>query len=85
MPYFKHKLKKTDIPMVVNLGRTELSLREVLDLEQGDIVRLDNRLDQMLEVIFGDTPKFRGKPGIYRGHKAVQIVSEIREGVIQNE
>ena len=81
----KHKLKKTDIPMVVNLGRTELSLREVLDLEQGDIVRLDNRLDQMLEVIFGDTPKFRGKPGIYRGHKAVQIVSEIREGVIQNE
>jgi len=81
----KHKLGKTDIPVFVNLGRTELSLREVLDLENGDIVRLDNRLDQMLEVIVGDTAKFRGKPGIYRGHKAVQVISEIREGAIQNE
>lgn len=81
----KHKLNKTDIPVSVNLGRTELSLREVLDLEEGDIVRLDNRLDKMLEVIIGDTAKFRGKPGIYRGHKAVQIVSEIREGAITNE
>lgn len=81
----RHKLKKADIPVAVNLGTTELSLREVLDLGQGDIVRLDNRLDQMLEVIIGDTGKFRGKPGIYRGHKAVQIVSEIREGAIPNE
>lgn len=81
----KHKLNKTDVPVSVNLGRTELSLREVLDLEEGDIVRLDNRLDKMLEVIIGDTAKFRGKPGIYRGHKAVQIVSEIREGAITNE
>jgi flagellar motor switch protein FliM len=81
----KHKLNKTDVPVSVNLGRTELSLREVLDLEEGDIVRLDNRLDKMLEVIIGDTAKFRGKPGIYRGHKAVQLVSEIREGAITNE
>lgn len=81
----KHKLNKTDVPVSVNLGRTELSLREVLDLEEGDIVRLDDRLDKMLEVIIGDTAKFRGKPGIYRGHKAVQIVSEIREGAITNE
>ena len=81
----KHKLRKTDIPVSVSLGNTELSLREVLDLEKGDIIRLDNRLDQMLEVTVGDTAKFRGKPGLYRGHKAVQIVSEIREGAIQNE
>jgi len=81
----RHKLNKTDVPVSVNLGRTELSLRDVLDLEEGDIVRLDNRLDKMLEVIIGDTAKFRGKPGIYRGHKAVQLVSEIREGAITNE
>ena len=81
----EHKLRKTEISLSVNLGKTELSLREVLDLEEGDIVRLDNRLDQMLEVIIGDTAKFRGKPGICHGHKAVQIVSEIREGAITNE
>ncbi len=81
----RHKLNKTDVPVSVNLGRTELSLRDVLDLEEGDIVRLDNRLDKMLEVIIGDTAKFLGKPGIYRGHKAVQLVSEIREGAITNE
>ncbi|OGG05310.1 MAG: flagellar motor switch protein FliM [Candidatus Glassbacteria bacterium RIFCSPLOWO2_12_FULL_58_11] len=81
----RHKIRRADVPVSVNLGTTELTLRDILNLEPGDIVRLDNRLDQMLEVQIGETAKFRAKPGTYRNHKAVQIVSEIKEGAIQNE
>ncbi|MFH1069085.1 MAG: flagellar motor switch protein FliM [Candidatus Glassbacteria bacterium] len=81
----KHKLRLTDMSVSVTLGETQLSLREILDLTQGDIVRLDNRLDQLLDIRVGDTNKFKGKLGVYRGHKAIQLVSEIKEGVIKDE
>jgi len=81
----QHKLRMAEIPVKVNLGKTELTLRDILGLEEGDIVRLDNRLDQSLDVVVGDTVKFKAKPGIYRNHKAVQIVSEIQEGARTNE
>ena len=81
----RHKIIGADVPVSVNLGTTELTLRDILNLEAGDIIRLDNRLDQMLEVDIGDSAKFRAKPGMYRNHKAVQIVSGIKEGALQNE
>jgi flagellar motor switch protein FliM len=81
----EYKLRRAQIPVKVNLGKTELSMRDILSLEKGDIVRLENRLDQLLKVIVGDTVKFKGKPGVYRNHKAVQIVSEIKEGAVSDE
>ena len=81
----RHKLRRADIPLTVNLGRTRLTLRDIMGLETGDIIKLDNRLDQMLELSIGDSSKFRAKPGVYRNHKAVQIVSEIKQGVIKDE
>ncbi|HUU27357.1 MAG TPA: flagellar motor switch protein FliM [archaeon] len=81
----EYKLRSATVPVKVNLGKTELTLRDVLSLEVGDIVRLDNRLDQLLGVAVGDARKFKAKPGIYRNHKAVQIVSEFQEGAVSDE
>jgi len=81
----ERKLKSADIPIIVELGQTQLSLRDILSLEKGDIVRLDNRLDELLEVTIGDSNKFLAKPGIFRNHKAVKIISEIKEGALTHE
>jgi len=81
----QHKLRSAEIPLKVTLGSTKLSLRDILGLETGDIVRLDNRLDEMLDVIIQDTPKFKAKPGLFRNHKAVQIVSAVQEGGLKHE
>lgn len=81
----KHKLRSAEIPLKVTLGGTRLSLRDILGLETGDIVRLDNRLDEMLDVIIQDTVKFKAKPGLFRNHKAVQIVSAVQEGGLKHE
>ncbi len=81
----QHKLRSAEIPLKVTLGGTRLSLRDILGLETGDIVRLDNRLDEMLDVIIQDTPKFKAKPGLFRNHKAVQIVSAVQEGGLKHE
>ncbi|MCE5272861.1 flagellar motor switch protein FliM [bacterium] len=81
----QHKLRAAEIPLKVTLGSTKLSLRDIMGLEIGDIVRLDNRLDEMLDVIIQDTPKFKAKPGLFRNHKAVQIVSAVQEGGLKHE
>ena len=81
----ERKLKSADIPIIVELGQTQLSLRDILSLEKGDIVRLDNRLDELLEVTIGDSNKFLAKPGIFRNHKSVKIISEIKEGALTHE
>ncbi|MEA2062228.1 MAG: flagellar motor switch protein FliM [Gemmatimonadota bacterium] len=81
----QRKLKMADIPLKVELGQTELALRDILALEVGDILQLDNRLEELLEVNIGESAKFLAKPGVFRNHKAVKIVSEIKEGAIPNE
>jgi flagellar motor switch protein FliM len=81
----EHKLRSAAIPVKVTLGNTQLTLRDILNLERGDIIRLDNRLDQMLDVVIQDTTKFKAKPGIFRNHKAVQIISTVQEGGLKHE
>lgn len=81
----ERKIKSTDIPMKVPLGQTELSLRDILGLQTGDIIRLDNRLDELLPLVVGDAAKFLTKPGTYRNHKAVKIIEEIKEGSLSYE
>ncbi len=55
------------------LGFTSLLVEDILDLEEGDIIRLDTFVDSLLPVFVGDVPKFYGRIGARRGRKAVKI------------
>jgi len=45
----------------------------------GDIIRLDNRVDDELEVYVGNLKKFTALPGVNKENYAVRITSVIRE------
>ena len=64
-----------DIPVEIEvpLGTAELTGREVLGLETGDIIQLDTRFDDMLLALIKNQPKFRGFPGIFKGQKAFKV------------
>ena len=64
-----------DIPVEIEvpLGTAELTGREVLGLETGDIIQLDTRFDDMLLALIKNQPKFKGYPGIFKGQKAFKI------------
>ncbi len=70
-----------DIPVRLNvpLGTAELTGSDVLDLEVGDIIQLDTRVDDLLTALIKDQPKFMGQPGIYRGQKALKIEKVLLE------
>ncbi len=59
------------------LGDAELSLRDVLDLQNGDIVRLNNAADDIVTLCVDGKDRFRGKIGLRRFRKSIQITEII--------
>ena len=67
------KLDRTKIPLVVEMGRASVTVRELLELVNGDVLQLTTRVDDELSIMIGQHEKFKGKPGL-SGHRiAVQI------------
>ncbi len=78
-PVIKRNLDRTPIEIAVELGKTHLSLSDLLYLEVGDVIRLDRYKDEELDVCIGDRPRFKGTAGKKRGKKAIKITQLIKD------
>ena len=70
---FKEGLKCSNVNLTVDLGRTNLSGREIINLKNGDVILLDQYCSSDLDIYVEDVLKFKGQPGIYKGNRAVEI------------
>jgi flagellar motor switch protein FliM len=73
---FRDRLMETPVSMDVTLGNCELSGRQLLNLDVGDIILLDADEDDMLRAEVQGVLKFYGRPGVVKGNKAFQIFKE---------
>jgi len=55
------------------LGETELSLKEVLDLSAGEIIRLNSSADDTVTVSVDGKNRFKGNIGLRRFRKSVRV------------
>lgn len=60
------------------LGRSRVTLRELAQLQTGDVVTLSTDEDGPLEIDVGGVPRFHGRAGRRGEQSSVQIVSLIR-------
>ncbi|NUP99646.1 MAG: flagellar motor switch protein FliM [Armatimonadetes bacterium] len=65
------------LPVIAELGRTEMSLRQVRELQPDDVIKLGTRTDDDLPVYIGDQLLFRGRVGQRRRHLAVQLTDKV--------
>jgi len=72
-------LKKTAIPVVAQLGKSTLSVNDFVNLQKGDIIRLNTKIDDELDVYVGNIKKFKALPGSASDKYAVRVTSIIRE------
>ncbi len=56
-----------------NLGNAELTMKDILELKVGDIVRLSNAADDNVTLRIDGKERFRGKIGLRRFRKSIQI------------
>ncbi|WP_018125344.1 flagellar motor switch protein FliM [Desulfovibrio oxyclinae] len=73
---FKERLMDTPVEMVVRLGKTTITGRQLLNLEEGDIMLLDTDEDNLLEAEIEGVKKFYGLPGRVKGNKAFKVSKE---------
>lgn len=77
--YIESMIRRVDIPIKAVLGRNTISVNDFLNLQVGDCIRLDSRVDTDMNVYVGNIKKFTALPGTDRDSYAVQITSVIRE------
>ena len=79
MEVMQQAMSTTHLPIVAELGKAAISVRELLDLQTGDVIKLKKRITQEIEIIIAKKRKLAGRPGTVEGKKAVRITRALTE------
>jgi len=71
----REEMKEAKVELSTTLLETSLSLREINELQAGDVIPVD--LPELVTLEAEETPVFRGKYGVHNGSRAIKIVEKI--------
>ncbi|MBE5923691.1 MAG: flagellar motor switch protein FliM [Lachnospiraceae bacterium] len=77
--FIETAINKAQIPIKALLGRSSISVMDFVNLQVGDIIRLDSHVDDELDVYVGNIVKFKALPGSGSEAYAVKVTEIIRE------
>ncbi|HCC08304.1 MAG TPA: flagellar motor switch protein FliM [Clostridiales bacterium] len=77
--YMEGKIQISQIPIRVILGKTQIIVKDFIELQEGDVIRLDSYTSSDLNVYVGNLLKFKGKPGISKKKNGLKITKIVRE------
>jgi flagellar motor switch protein FliM len=72
-------IAKAKIPIRAVLGKSTISVNDFLGLQRGDIIKLNTKVEDELNIYVGNMNKFKALPGASSDSYAVRISSIIRE------
>jgi len=72
-------IAKARIPIKAVLGKSTISVNDFLGLQKGDIIKLNTKVEDELNIYVGNLNKFTALPGASSDSYAVRISSIIRE------
>ena len=67
------------IPMKAVLGTSKINVQDFVNLQLGDVIRLDRKVDDELEGYVGNIKKFKALPGYSDNKYAVRVTEILRE------
>lgn len=77
--YIESMIRRVDVPIKAVLGRSTLSVGDFMNLQVGDCIRLDSKVENDMNIYVGNIRKFTALPGANKDVYAVRITSVIRE------
>lgn len=72
-------LNSVAVKAVVELGRTRVSMKDIVGMGIGDVIRLERSVNDLLDVSVQGAVKFQARPGLSGTRMAAQIIERIRE------
>lgn len=77
----RNRVNKAKLPIIAELGESQITIREFLGLSVGDVISLNKPVEDGLQIRIGDKLKYIGSPGTVKDRIAVQIDEIVSEGV----
>ncbi|WP_374019901.1 flagellar motor switch protein FliM [Paenibacillus thiaminolyticus] len=81
----RQRVSKAKLPIAVELGTSQISVQELMQLSIGDVIALNKPVDSGLTIRVGDRMKYIGTPGVVKERVAVQIEQVVEEGVEEHD
>ncbi len=69
------EIKSAEVEISATMTKTELTLQEVINLKEGDIIPID--MPETVSVYAEDIPIFKATHGVHNGHYAIKIVDKM--------
>jgi len=69
-------LLKLQVPLSAILAKTEVKIRDFLNLKVGDVITTDQRINREVEVYIRQRRKFTGRPGLV-GRKKGLVINQV--------
>ena len=79
MQILRQQLSHTYLPVQALLGKASIGVGELLELKVGDILKLNTRINQEIEVIIAGRRKLAARPGAVDGKKSVKITRNLQQ------
>jgi flagellar motor switch protein FliM len=66
-------LYKTSLPIMVEFGTAKLTMNDLMEMEVGDIIEMENRITDEHSIKVCNKNLFYGRAGVVNKHKAIKI------------
>lgn len=75
----KEQFCGVSLQLGADIGKAEISVNDLMGLKVGDIIQLDRKAKEFLEVSIEGIPRLLAKPGVMDSQYAVKVMDLIRE------
>lgn len=76
----KSRVKKANISVEGIVGETYISVEDFIYLQEGDVIKLDKKTDEELDLRVDGRTKYFGYPGTYGNNMAFKITKVVEKG-----
>ncbi|ARA94764.1 flagellar motor switch protein FliM [Rhodothermaceae bacterium RA] len=81
---YENNLRSMTVELRAMLGSTRLSVSELMQLEVGDVIPLERRTNEAVQVLIGNTEKFRAVAGQSGRRRALRILDVVDSPMIED-
>ena len=69
----RDNILQTEVNLIANLGTADINIKEFVNLQKGDLIRLNENINDPLKISVNENLKFLASPGTSGIHKAIEI------------
>jgi flagellar motor switch protein FliM len=72
-----NKIYEANVPLTFEFGFAQITLHELMEIQKGDIIKLNTKINDEIKAKIEDRTMFYGKVGVLNNKKAVKITHKI--------